>query len=97
MGPEDALDAPLRRDGHGERNEFDPAMGGGTPRPVQRAVACHLGAGVADATDEAGRRDLGEARRRFNEMASRAVDGGRHRPDVGRMTRVGVELERNAA
>jgi len=89
---------PLRRDGHGERKEFDPAMEGarhGLSREMSLAIwvrAC------ADATDEAGRRDLGEARRRFNEMASRAAaNGGRHRPDVGRMTRVGVELERNAA
>jgi len=48
----------------------------------------------ADATDRAGRRDMGQARRQFHQLATRlAGRDGRLRSDVGRLTRVEVELE----
>jgi len=47
----------------------------------------------ADATDGDSRRDTAQAPQRFHEIASRiAARGGRLHPDVGRMTRVGIEL-----
>jgi len=47
----------------------------------------------ADATDGAGRHDMEQSRQRFHELARRiAARGGRLRPDVGRVTRVGVEI-----
>jgi len=52
----------------------------------------------ADATDGFGRRDTEQAERRFHEIAARiAARGGRLRPDVGRLTRVGTENRWHAA
>ncbi len=48
----------------------------------------------ADATDGAGRRDIVQARQRFHELAGWiAAHGGRHELDVGRVTRVGLEID----
>src|ERR1700759_3311137 len=49
----------------------------------------------ADATGREGRCDMEQAERRFHELAGViAARGGRLRPDVGRLTRVGVESRR---
>jgi hypothetical protein len=48
----------------------------------------------ADLTDSAGRRDEEQAQRRFHELAGRiAARGGRLRPEIGRFTRVGIEID----
>jgi uncharacterized protein DUF4157 len=76
-----------------ERVRFDPQAEGvryGLSRDITLAIwerAC------ADATDSIGRCDEHRARLRFGELAGRiAADGRRHRPEHGKVTRVGVEL-----
>jgi len=76
-----------------ERDLFDPGIEGarhGLARELSLAIWERV---CADATDGAGRCDTEQARRRFHEIAARiAARGGRLRPDVGRVTRVGVEI-----
>jgi putative RNase toxin 3 of polymorphic toxin system/uncharacterized protein DUF4157 len=72
---------------------FDPIVEGdrhGLPRA--RAIALWDRV-CADATDGAGRRDLAGARRRFHELAPGLAADGPRRPEVGKATRVGVELD----
>jgi len=77
-----------------ERDQFDPVVEGarhGLTRELSLAIWKRV---CADATDGFGRRDTEQAERRFHGIAARiAARGGRLRPDVGRFTRVGVELE----
>lgn len=77
-----------------KREQLDPVVEGrryGLPRDLALAIWERV---CADATDSAGRRDEGRARQQFHELAACiAARGGRLSPDVGRMTRVGVELD----
>lgn len=77
-----------------ERDQFDP-VGEGARLLLSPEIALAIWERVCtDATDQAGRCDAEEARRRFGEIAARiAARGGRLRPDVGRMTRVSIEFE----
>jgi Domain of unknown function (DUF4157)/Novel toxin 15 len=75
-----------------ERDRFDPIVEAdryGLSRDLALAIwerAC------TDATDRNGRCDTEQAKRRFHQIAARiAARGGRLRPDVGRLTRVGTE------
>lgn len=77
----------------GDRDKFDPIIEGARyhfSRELSLAIWKRV---CADATDHAGRRDTEQAERRFHETAKRiAARGGRLRPDVGRLTRVGTEI-----
>jgi uncharacterized protein DUF4157 len=76
-----------------ERDRFDPLVEG-----ARYCLPCELSLAIwervcADATDSAGRRDEAQARQQFQKLATRiAARGGRLRPDVGKFTRVGVEI-----
>jgi hypothetical protein len=84
---------PPELDHERKRDHFDPVVEG-----ARHALARELSLAIwdrvcADATDRAGRRDMEQAQQRFHELAARiAARGGRLRPDVGRVTRVGVEI-----
>src|SRR5512140_1062288 len=73
--------------------DFDPVAEGarlGLSRELSLAIWKRV---CTDATDGFARRDTERARRQFHEIASRiAARGGRLRPDVGRLTRVGTEI-----
>ena len=76
-----------------EQADFDPVAEGarlGLSRDLSLAIWKRV---CTDATDSFGRRDTERASRQFHEIATRiAARGGRLRPDVGRFTRVGVEI-----
>jgi hypothetical protein len=76
-----------------QRDRFDPVVEGdryGLSRDLSLAIWERV---CAEATDREGRRDAQQAERRFHEIAARiAARGGRLRPDVGRLTRVGIEI-----
>ncbi len=76
-----------------QRERFDPVVEGdrhGLSRDLSLAIWERV---CADATDSEGRRDTEQAERRFHEIAARiAARGGRLRPDVGKLTRVGTEI-----
>lgn len=76
-----------------EHDRFD-AVVEGSHYGLSRELALAIWKRVCDdATDEKGRIDDMRARQRFHEIAARiAARGGRLVPDVGRQTRVGVEL-----
>ena len=80
------------------RDRFDPLVEGarhGLSHEVSLAIWERA---RRDATGADGRHDAEAARLRFHEVAARiAARGGRLRPDVGRLTRVGVELEASEA
>src|SRR5688500_2955062 len=80
------------------RDEFDPITEGARYR-LSRQLSLALWERVcAEATDGAGRRDTRQAVQRFHAIAARfAACGGRLRPDVGKLTRVGVELDGDSA
>ncbi|HEX7841730.1 MAG TPA: DUF4157 domain-containing protein [Kofleriaceae bacterium] len=80
-------------DGQHHRDPFDPIVEGGRYR-LSRELSLAIWERVcAAATDRLGRRDTDEAARRFHELAARvAARGGRLHPDVGRVTRVDVEI-----
>jgi hypothetical protein len=77
-----------------ERNRFDPVVEGAR-YALSREVSLAIWKRVSeDATDSAGRRDMEQAQQRFHKLAARiAARGGRPRPDVGKVTRVGVEID----
>lgn len=85
---------PPERGLHRRSNEFDPVVEG-VRHHLSRELSLAIWERVcADATDSFSRRDEEQAERRFHEVAARiAARGGRLRPDVGRLTRVGVELD----
>ena len=74
--------------------------------PVVEGSRCHLSAELslaiwervcAHETDGAGQCNTDRARRQFREVAARiAARGGRFGPDVGKLTRVGVEIDGEA-
>jgi hypothetical protein len=74
--------------------QFDPVVEGaryGLPRDLSLAI---WERSRAEATDRAGRCDVVRARRRFHEIAADLTPRSSGvRSDVGRLTRVGVELE----
>ena len=74
-------------------DEFDPVRAGEQhrlPRELSLAIWKRV---CDDATDSSGRRDAEAMQQRFHELAKLiAARGGRLAPDVGRRTRVGVEL-----
>jgi hypothetical protein len=77
---------------HRDRDRFDPVVEG-----AKHALARELSLAIwervrADATDAAGRCDTEQAAQRFHELAARiAARGGRLVPEVGKLTRTGVE------
>jgi len=77
-----------------ERDQLDPIVEGerhGLSRQLSLAIWTRICVG---ATDSVGRLDMEQARRRFHDLATRiAARGGRIRPDVGRVTRVALELD----
>jgi hypothetical protein len=87
---------PPELDSRGDVDRFDPAFEGarcGLSREVSLAIWERI---CADATDSAGRRTE-EVRRQFRELAVRiAAQGGRLSPDIGRLTRVGAEIDRSS-
>lgn len=84
---------PPELERQGDRNQFDPVVEG-SRYDLSRELSLEIWQRVsADATDSAGRWDEEQAQQRFRELAARiAARGGRLRPGVGRLTRVGVEL-----
>src|SRR3954469_665881 len=76
------------------RDNFDPVVEGARYQ-LSRELSLALWNRVcSDATDGTGRRDTAQATQRFHAIAARiAARGGRLRPDIGRLTRVGVELD----
>jgi hypothetical protein len=81
-----------------ERNRtkpaFDPAAEGQRHRLTPDLSTALWARVCAASVDANGRPDLEEARRLFHEIAARLSSrGGGLRPDVGRVTRVGTELE----
>jgi hypothetical protein len=84
---------PPERARSSERDQFDPVVEGarhglspGLSRSLWEQVR-------ADATDSVGRCDLEQARRQFRQLAARiGARGGRRKADVGRVTRVSVEI-----
>jgi hypothetical protein len=85
---------PPERSREGKQDDFDPITEGaryGLSRELSLAIWERV---CLDATDSAGRHDVEQARRRFHKLAARlAARGGRVRPDVGRGTRVGAEID----
>ena len=77
-----------------ERGQFDPVVEGGR-HGLSRELSLEIWERACAAeSDSAGRRDEGQAWQRFHDIAVRIVARGeRLRPDVGRVTRVGVELD----
>ena len=84
---------PPRLDSQRERDEWNPAVEGarhGLSRDLSLAIWEQV---CADTTDGSGRRDEAQAQQRFVALAAYlAARGGRLRPDVGRVTRVGLEV-----
>ncbi|HEX3757894.1 MAG TPA: DUF4157 domain-containing protein [Kofleriaceae bacterium] len=80
-----------------ELDRFDPAVAGAR-HGLSREVSLEIWERVsAETADGAGRRDDDLARRRFRELAEHvAAHGGRLRPDVGRVTRVAIEIDRSS-
>jgi hypothetical protein len=77
-----------------DRDDFDPAVEGARYRLSRELSLVVWERACADASDDRGRLDAEQAQQRFHEFAARiAACGGRLRPDVGRLTRVGVELD----
>jgi hypothetical protein len=76
------------------RDQLDPVVAGarhGLSRELSIAIWERV---CADATDAAGRRDTEQAERWFHEIAARMGLRGRWlHPEVGKLTRVGVELD----
>lgn len=76
-----------------ERDHFDPIVEGAQYRLPPEILLAIWERVCVDATDSAGRRDDEQARSKFHELATRvAARGGRLRPDVGAVTRVGSEI-----
>ena len=77
-----------------EQDRFDPVVEGsryGLPPDLALSIWERV---CADATDSAGRCDIEQARRQFEELAVRiAARGGRLHFDVGRVTRVSAEID----
>lgn len=85
---------PSERGLHRRSDEFDPILEGARYQLTRELSLAIWGRVCADATDNFGRRDQEQAQRRFHDIAARlAARGGRLRPDVGRLTRVGTELD----
>jgi hypothetical protein len=77
-----------------ERDQFDPVTEGARYQLSPELSLALWERVCTDATDSAGRRDLAQAQQRFHDLAaSLAARGGRLRPDVGKLTRVGVESD----
>src|ERR1041384_6271283 len=81
---------PPELEGQRQRGSFDP-VAEGERYALSRETSLEIwGRVCANATDGTGRCDTEQAERRFHEVAARvAARGGRLRPDVGRLTRVG--------
>jgi hypothetical protein len=73
-----------------EPEPFDPIVQGARYGLLSELLLSIWQRARADATDSAGRCDIEQAQRRFHELAARA---GRLHPDVGRVTRVGSEID----
>jgi hypothetical protein len=85
---------PPELERHRSRESFDPGAEGARYRLSRELSLAIWGRVCADATDDTDRRDQEQAQRRFHEIAARvAARGGRMWPDVGRLTRVAVELD----
>jgi hypothetical protein len=84
---------PPELERQGARDRFDPVREGDRHR-LSREMSIAIWERVcAETTDGSGQRDVEQAKRRFHEIAALvAARGGRLLPDVGRYTRVGVEL-----
>lgn len=78
-------------------DSFDPVIAGARYQ-LSRELSLEIWEQVrAEATDSTGRCDEARARRRFHELAAgRHAQSGKPAPDVGRRTRVGVELDGDA-
>jgi hypothetical protein len=85
---------PHELEGQGERDAFDPIVEGARYRLSPELSLAIWDRVRRDATDSTGRIDPEQAVQRFHEIAARiAARGGRLTPDIGRLTRVGVELD----
>lgn len=81
-------------DGSGKRDHFDPVVEGARHRLSSDLLLAIWERVCVDATDSFGSCDMQQARQRFHEIARRIAErGGRIRPDVGRLTRVDVDLQ----
>src|SRR4051812_28351173 len=85
---------PAELDRDRRRDAFDPIVEGARYQ-LSRELSLALWDRVcARTTDSAGRRDPEQAAQQFHAIAARiAARGGRLRPDVGRLTRTGLELD----
>lgn len=78
-----------------ETERFDPLAEGARYALSEQALLAIWDHARAEATDRRGRGDEARARRRFHELAQRAAArGGGRGPDIGRVTRVSVEIDR---
>ncbi|HEX7838874.1 MAG TPA: DUF4157 domain-containing protein, partial [Kofleriaceae bacterium] len=84
---------PPELDRQRHRDPFDPVNEGERHRLSRERSLAIWERVCADATDSLGRRDTDQAERQFHQIAARiAARGGRLHPDVGRVTRVDVEV-----
>ena len=89
---------PPERKPTGTADPFDPVIEGARHRLPQELALAIWERACADAIDGAGVRDPALARRRFHDLAARiAARGGRLRPEVGKLTRVGETMGDGAA
>jgi hypothetical protein len=80
-----------------KREPFDPVAEGVRYRLASELLLAVWKRACADATDGSNRRDTEQAQQRFHAIAKRiAARGGRLRPDPGRLTLAGVELDDEA-
>ena len=77
-----------------DRAQFDPLVEGAGYRLAPELLWKLWERVCMDLTDNVGRYDEEQSQRRFHELAARiAIRGGRLRPEIGRFTRVGVEID----
>ncbi|TMQ09633.1 MAG: DUF4157 domain-containing protein [Deltaproteobacteria bacterium] len=75
-----------------ERERFDPVVAGAHYRLPPELLLAIWERARADASDPSGRCDPAQSRQRFHDLAAQiAARGGRLTPDVGAVTRVGLE------
>jgi hypothetical protein len=85
---------PPERGLHRRDDEFDPVLEGARYQLTRELSLAIWKRVCADTTDHRGQRDEEQAQQRFHDLAARlAARGGRLRLDVGRLTRMGIELD----
>jgi hypothetical protein len=85
---------PPRGERSRERDRFDPIAEGARYQLPPEVLQAIWDQACTAATDQAGHRNEPQARRQFHELAARRAERGkRSRPEVGKLTRAGTELD----